>query len=538
MTARYTSTVALGNPSPPIPMQDNDYTLTSPLRHSLQASQPLLCASILWHPERSRIGAQALAGPDGLALARYQTLFFHPGQEGLPLGFAGISREALQLQLLADGSLQLQVPASRMALCLDGVPCAAGLHQLPPARLQRGVILNLGHAVLLCLHLMHSLPKHNPAPGVIGIGQAALRLRDALRQAAHLADSVLLLGETGCGKEVAARALHALGPRAHKPLVTANMAAMNEGLAAAELFGAVKGAYTGAQSNRLGLFQQAAGGTLFLDEIGDTPASVQPMLLRVLEGGDFRPLGSTRDEQNTARLIAATDRDLYNGQFNQALLRRLETLLIPLPPLRARREDIGVLIHHLLQSPSFSALQDVALPLPLLEQMACYDWPGNIRQLSHVLKRALLALQREEQPALHDLLDAREVAQAGAANALAASAAPGGMPATTMPATAPVSSAAHTPRVRPGELQPAQVLQALQAHGWEILAAAQALGISRPSMYKLIEQHPQIRRAETLDAATIRATLQQTGGDLLQAADLLCTPLEGLRRQARALGLD
>ncbi|MFS2021638.1 sigma 54-interacting transcriptional regulator, partial [Massilia sp. CT11-108] len=141
---------------------------------------------------------------------------------------------------------------------------------------------------------------------------------------------------------------------------------------------AARGAYTGAQERR-GLFAEADGGTLFLDEIGNAPASVQPMLLRVLEGGDYRPLGASQDRKTTARLIAATDQDLDAAAFNQALLRRLEGFALQLPPLRARREDIGVLIVHLLQA---HGAQPV-LPLELVVEIACYDWPGNIRQLGH-----------------------------------------------------------------------------------------------------------------------------------------------------------
>jgi two-component system nitrogen regulation response regulator GlnG len=328
---------------------------------------------------------------------------------------------------------------------------------------------------------------------------------------------VLLLGETGTGKEIAARAIHALGQRAQSRLVAVNMAALNESLAAAELFGAVRGAYTGAQE-RKGLFAEADGATLFLDEIGNAPPSVQPMLLRVLEGGDYRPLGASQDRRTSARLIAATDQDLDTAAFNQALLRRLEGFAIQLPPLRARREDIGVLIVHLLCAHGAQP----ALPVEFVVEIACYDWPGNIRQLGHTLRRAALLVQHGGAPQLEQLVRLTP-APAGSAARLT----PG------VEAVAPAEPA--TPRRKPSELDDADVLDAMAGNDWNIQAAARALGISRPTMYKLLDAHREIRWAERIPAAEIDAALAACAGDVARCAALLKTPTESLRREVRRL---
>ena len=369
-----------------------------------------------------------------------------------------------------------------------------------------GQILALGRAVVLCLHWMTLLPKQANVPGVLGVGSAAIAMRDQVRMAASTTIPVLLLGETGTGKEVAARAIHALGPRAGAKLVTVNMAALNESLAAADLFGATKGAYTGAQSERKGLFAEADGATLFLDEIGNAPASVQPMLLRVLEGGDYRPLGAAQDRHSSARLIAATDQMLDSVDFNQALLRRLEGFVIQLPPLRQRREDLGVLIVHVVG-------KDTAARLPgsLVAQLACYHWPGNIRELVGALKRAVLMLDAGTAPRFDQLVRVPLRPDAGAPHVDAA--------ASPTPA-----------RRKPSQLDGRDVFNAMDRHGWTIQNAALALGISRPSLYKLLARHPDIRRADQIAVEEIRQALAASDGDVPRCAALLKTPVEPLRR--------
>jgi two-component system nitrogen regulation response regulator GlnG len=500
-------------------LDSTEYTQTLQLSTQGMPGRPLLALTILWHPDPARIGEQFVGDPGTLEVNRYAPLFYRPGQAGLPLGHGTISRDPVRIVREADGDgVVVHFPATRMPVELNG-RAATGTVRFDAADVARGQVLTLGRAVVLCLHWMDCLPKHNPVPGLVGVGAAAIALRDQIRMVAPTDIPVLLLGETGTGKEIAARAIHALGQRAQTRLVAVNMAALNESLAAAELFGAARGAYTGAQERR-GLFAEADGGTLFLDEIGNAPASVQPMLLRVLEGGDYRPLGASHDRRTTARLIAATDQDLDTAAFNQALLRRLEGFALQLPPLRARREDIGVLIVHLLQA---HGAQPV-LPLELVVEIACYDWPGNIRQLGHTLRRAALLVQHGGTPQLEQLVRLTPAPAGSAARLAPAAEAP--------PATA---AAPETPRRKPSDITDAEVLQAMADNDWNIQAAARDLGISRPTMYKLLDAHREIRWAERIPADEIERALAACGGDVGRCAELLRTPTESLRREVRRL---
>ena len=516
-------------------MIDIDATLISPPAPSRGNPRPLLAMTIIWHPDASRIGEQFVDVCESavIQLNRLSPLFGRPGGAAAAIGQSGITREPLRLVRSAGNALQIIPSASPMVVELNGEEIH-GVRTLTADQLESGQILGLGRIILLCLHWMRCVPKNNPVSGFLGVGSAAIMARDQLLQAARTELPVLLLGETGTGKEIAARAIHALSARAARPLVTVNMAALNESLAAADLFGSVRGAYTGAQTARKGLFAEAEGATLFLDEIGNTPATIQPMLLRVLEGGDYRPVGAQQDQQSTARLIAATDQDLDSDHFNQALLRRLESFVMHLPSLRERREDIGVLIAHMIDCHEQNAGMAGKLPFLLLTQFACYDWPGNIRQLAHVVKRTMLALHADVTPFFENFV--RGPVQPGATLSR-----PDMLPGKADGhGVAPQGNAgaAAALRKKPNEVSETEVLFAMEESNWYIQTAAQRLGISRPSMYKLLDAHSQIRRVEQIATSDIELALAQHGGDLDQCASTLKTPNEALRRYLRAQGLD
>jgi two-component system response regulator HydG len=211
---------------------------------------------------------------------------------------------------------------------------------------------------------------------------------------------VLLVGETGSGKERVARAIHARGPRRLRPFVAVNTTAIPEHLLESELFGHVRGAYTGALHARTGLFAEADGGTLLLDEIGDMPRVLQPKILRVLQFGEARLVGSDRTRRVDVRIIASTHRDLNDlvgiGQFRDDLRYRLNTLMLHVPPLRERRQDIALLVRHFLaaaraRSPASPVTSFDGAAMLILEQA---PWPGNIRELESVVER-LVVLGRE-----------------------------------------------------------------------------------------------------------------------------------------------
>ena len=231
--------------------------------------------------------------------------------------------------------------------------------------------------------------------GLVGHSGPMCRLSDLIRRVAPTPSTVLILGESGVGKEVAARALHEVSPRAERSFVPLNCATVSAELMESELFGHVRGAFTGAREARRGLFHYANGGTLFLDEIGELPLPLQTKLLRALEERRIRPVGSEAEVPVDVRVIAATNRDLRAevaaGRFRQDLFYRLEVVTLAIPPLRERREDIAELALH------FNAQLSARLGLPPLvftpadlARLSAYAWPGNVRELRNLVERSLI----------------------------------------------------------------------------------------------------------------------------------------------------
>ena len=227
--------------------------------------------------------------------------------------------------------------------------------------------------------------------GVIGNSAAMHAVVARLRQIAPTSASVLITGESGTGKELVAKALHNNSPRRYKPFVTLNCAALSDNILESELFGHVKGAFTGADRERKGWFEHANGGTLFLDEVGDIPLGTQVKLLRALESGEIVRVGTNEPIKVNVRLISATNRELTEaiaaGDFRQDLYHRLKVVSIKLPPLRERREDLDLLVDHFLKEFSASHNRKITTITPasrkLLRQ---YSWPGNVRELKNVIE--------------------------------------------------------------------------------------------------------------------------------------------------------
>jgi DNA-binding NtrC family response regulator len=231
--------------------------------------------------------------------------------------------------------------------------------------------------------------------GIVGCSDAMNRLCQMIKRVAAMPSTVLLLGESGVGKEVAARALHSMSPRAQRPFVPVNCAAISTELIESELFGHVKGAFTGASETHHGLFYYAQGGTLFLDEIAELPLVMQTKLLRVLEDRMIRPVGSTREIPVDTRIVAATNRDLAEevrrGKFRQDLFYRLDVVNLVIPPLRQRREDIAPLARHFAAQLALDlGVQPVPIEAETLERLQAYKWPGNVRELKNMVERSLI----------------------------------------------------------------------------------------------------------------------------------------------------
>ncbi|HEX9777800.1 MAG TPA: sigma-54 dependent transcriptional regulator [Geopsychrobacteraceae bacterium] len=245
--------------------------------------------------------------------------------------------------------------------------------------------------------------KDNDKTRIVGESPGMIALMDRVERVAASQASVLLTGESGTGKEVIARALHRGSPRSDGPFVAVNCAAIPKDLIESELFGHLKGSFTGALKDRRGKFSLASGGTLFLDEIGELPLDLQPKLLRALQEQEIEPVGGG-PESIDVRVIAATNRDLEQametGRFRDDLYYRLAVVPIELPPLRERREDIPLLLEYFLRKHQAGA--GVSVAADALEQLCAYHWPGNVRELENVVEQMLI-LRQEDRLSARDL---------------------------------------------------------------------------------------------------------------------------------------
>src|SRR3990172_1276873 len=244
----------------------------------------------------------------------------------------------------------------------------------------------------------------------IGASPAMLEVLALVKQVASASTTVLISGESGTGKEVVARALHRFSPRRGKPFVSLNCAALPETLLESELFGYEKGAFTGAVGRKMGRFEMADGGTLLLDEVGDLSPAAQAKLLRVLQEGEFEPLGATRSVRVDVRVVAATNQDLAQlvkeRRFREDLYYRLQVITVSLPPLRERREDIPLLAQHFLRLYAVKNQREIeGFTENALAKLVDYAWPGNVRELEHIVERGVI-LARARLLGLEDLPEA------------------------------------------------------------------------------------------------------------------------------------
>jgi len=242
--------------------------------------------------------------------------------------------------------------------------------------------------------LKRDAATRNSLDNIIGVSTAMEHLKDTIRTVASTQSTVLIYGESGTGKELVARAVHSCSPRASDPFVSINCGAFPETLLESELFGYVKGAFTGANQNKRGLFEVADRGTIFLDEIGEMDLSMQVKLLRVLQERCVRPVGGTDEVAIDVRVIAATNRDLERqvaeNSFREDLYYRLNVIPILVPPLRERREDVPLLVNHFVKKYAKSAGRNISqVSSDSLAQLSSYEWPGNVRQLENTIERAV-----------------------------------------------------------------------------------------------------------------------------------------------------
>ncbi len=495
--------------------------------------------TVLYHPDSRRVGQRALlselaAGrPERLSRLEPKFAILGSREAAAPLAHRRLSREPLILSPSGEGTL-LRAAGSPISVFADGQPLA-GERLFSAAEIERGVVLLLANRVVLLLHLLD--PYVDPALprfGLIGEHPTLVAVRRSLQQAADAAVPVLLRGESGTGKELVAQALHQAGKRHDAPFFAVNMAAVPASLAAAELFGAARGAYTGADRRREGFFTRAHGGTLFLDEVGEMSVEVQTLLLRCLETGEIQPVGEP-PRRVDVRLVAATDADLESavaaGRFRAPLLYRLEGYGIRLPPLRERREDFGRLLVEFLRQ-ELAAVGEAALleadppwlPAELVARLALHSWPGNVRQLRNVVRQLVISNRGRGQAQLDSTL-VEALREPAAAPPLA--------PASTPSVLTP----APTAQRKPADITEEELFGALKASRFRPHDAARRLGISRPSIYHLMNKSPRLRTAANLGLEDLKAACERFGEDVAAIAAALEVSEQGLRRRLRQVGL-
>ncbi|MGK3965290.1 sigma 54-interacting transcriptional regulator [Sorangium sp. So ce118] len=543
---------------------------------AVAAATPTL--TILGHPHLARVGERALLGElsiGGAALvSRVAPVFVAKGQSsGSPLEDGHLSRRPLRLLAAHGDGIRLEVGDSGTAVVVQGRRVRGSI-VFSAEQVKRGVVLELSRRVVLLLHRtggLHALPHEaateDEVRELVGESDGLRRVLWEIRSMADRDYPVLLRGETGVGKELVARAVHVASQRRSRPFVAVNLGAIAPSLAIAELFGAERGAYTGADRRQTGYFERAHGGTLFLDEIGEAPIELQVALLRALETGEIQPVGAQQARKVDVRVIAATDADLEakvaKGTFRAPVLNRLSSYEIWIPPLRERREDIGRLMvrffreeleqlgeAHRLEPPV--PADTPWLPASVVARLAEHDWPGNIRQLRNVVRQLVIGSRGQERlvvgPAVERLL--REPAPAGEPLApeevsaredvtLLSGAAPPSAKAAppSEPAAQEASPPATAPWRKPADVTEAEVAAALRASRWDISATAARLHIMRPSLYALLQRYPRFRTARDLTAEEIRQCHEACGGDVERMVEQLEVSERALRRRLREMRL-
>ena len=310
--------------------------------------------------------------------------------------------------------------------------------------------------------------------GIVGRDPKMLEIYELIRELADARVPVLIQGESGTGKELVAAAIHDHGPRGAKPFVPVNCAALPEGLLESELFGHVKGAFTGALRNKKGRFELASDGTLFLDEIADLSRPMQAKLLRVLQEGTFERVGDEKTMHSKARIISAANRDIKSlvddGQFRDDLYYRLKVVPIHLPPLRERKNDIPLLVEHFLERAAQEGLQNKGISREAVAEMMAYPWPGNVRELHSAVNYALIRSRGETILAAH---------------------LPGELQTLETPPPPPSGApdlAAGPLSGRQPKLNAAAVARALEQTNGNKVQAAKVLGVGRATLYRFLKE--------------------------------------------------
>ena len=453
--------------------------------------------SARWMERKGHEVSTAASGAEALEVCRqdsFDVAVFDmnmPGMSGMEL-LQRVQQDKIEMEVIiltGQGTIESAVSAMKLGACdFLTKPCSLGdlEHHCMLAR-DRGRLRRENK------QLKAIISRSRPALELVGDSPSMRQVVKMVHKVAPTDKPVLIQGESGTGKEVVARAIQQNSKLSDKPFVTINCAALPEQLVESELFGHMKGSFTGATADKPGLFEIADGGTLFIDEIGELPLSLQPKLLRVLEDGSMRRIGSHKERFVNVRIIAATNRDLAkeveSGNFREDLFYRVNVLSLELPPLREREGDVDRLVDHYLPVPWHvdAAARDA---------LNRYPWPGNVRQLINVIQRATILadgndVTLDDLPSeIADCVDTdveHEPTPSGEADAVAESDSR--------------DSAFHTDSLKLDDVAKAHVLHVLSRENGNKAKAARVLGIHRRKLYRLLERFEGSETESTVAAA-------------------------------------
>lgn len=412
-----------------------------------------------YHVETAANAEEALATLDRQAFAVAVCDMVMPGISGIEL-LEKLKKEGSETEVIlltGEGTIEKAVEAMKLG-AYDFLTKPVRLKQLDAVVCRAAVASKLRKENR---QLREIIQRSTPNHDMVGESSAMQEVYRLISRAGPSDKPILIEGESGTGKELVARALHEASLRADKPLVVINCAALPEQLLESELFGHEKGSFTGATSSKPGLFEVADGGTLFIDEIGELAPALQPKLLRVLEDGSLRRVGSLKERRVNVRILAATNRDMgkevAEKRFREDLYYRINIMTIRIPPLRERAGDVVELAHHF-------AGGGWEFEPSCLDAIARYPWPGNVRQLINALERAKM------------LADDEKLCKEN-------------LPPEVLGDPSRGSQAVLSADIDLASLTRARVVQALQQQRGNKLRSAKALGVSRRSLYRLIEKY-------------------------------------------------
>ncbi len=553
------------------------------------ALRPLIRLTILWHPDVDRVGEVSILDGGRVEVSRH-------GQMFAPID--GGVRRTLETFMVSRTPIVFEVGPATVSVTdkghskvyIDGKRVTQWPVYFSRRQLAAGMVLiEINRRVLLGLDAAHPVPAARSRHEMVGDSVAIRRLRLAVDEVAAAAGPVLVQGETGSGKELVAHGIHRASARWEQRFIPLNCGQLRAERIASTLFGHRRGAFTGAAVDHLGAFREAHGGTLFLDEIGELPDEAQPALLRALDKGEIMPLGAKGPVVVSTRVIAATDADLLarteRGTFRKALYYRLHALVVDVPPLRARPDDIPrILLYRLRRSlgargaaQRLSAGNESGWPwldARIVSTLVRRPWRGNVRELLHfadsLAMRGAGVEQVDEQ--LIAELDQRPTATSQARSTHGSTASHSTSSQASGPLPQPVVTISSDPLARAlasrsdtGPLPPspqapgaglhvfedpvvmagsdgrgytrAGLLELLREHGWSIHRTARLAGLPKTSLSRYAEQVLKIAPVAKLDKPTLEARLAAAGGDVERlAAEMRVTP-RALTQRLRALGI-